>query len=115
MFNGTLNGWRDTLYVWWDTLYVWMVGHTAMFGWRTCFVGMMGHTVCLVGANRLLSTIVGNREMDQLYMTSQVSNFTRKKQNVLTLVDMFSKIKSKSLKIENNQHKIALITYFTVR
>jgi len=28
--------------------------------------------------NRLLSTIGGNREMDQLYTTSQVSNITRK-------------------------------------
>ena len=55
-----------------------LVGHTAMFGWRGCFVGMMGQTVCLVGANRLSSTIGGNREMDQLYMTSQVSNITRK-------------------------------------
>ena len=29
-------------------------------------------------ANRLSSTISGNREMDQLYMTSQASNKTRK-------------------------------------
>ena len=28
--------------------------------------------------NRLSSTIGGNREMDQWYMTSQVSNITRK-------------------------------------
>ena len=34
----------------------------------------------------------GNREMDQLYATSQVSNKTRK-QNFLKFVDMFSKIK----------------------
>ena len=27
---------------------------------------------------RLSSTLVGNREMDQLYTTSQVSNITRK-------------------------------------
>ncbi len=38
--------------------------------------------------NRLLSTIGGNREMHQLYMTSQVSN-VRWKTNFLTLVDMF--------------------------
>ena len=30
------------------------------------------------GANRLSSTIGGNREMDQLYTTLQVSNITRK-------------------------------------
>ena len=41
--------------------------------------------------NRFSSTIGGNREMDQLYSTSQVSNI--KKPNFLTLVDMFSKIK----------------------
>ena len=31
-----------------------------------------------VKTNRLSSTIGGNREMDQLYTTSQVSNITRK-------------------------------------
>jgi len=43
-----------------------------------------------VFSKRLSSTIGGNREMDQLYSTSQVSNI--KKPNFLTLVDMFSKI-----------------------
>ena len=38
-------------------------------------------------ANRLSSTIGGNREMDQLYTSAQVSNITRK-HNFLTLVDM---------------------------
>ena len=32
----------------------------------------------LADANRLSSTIGGNREMNQLYTTSQVSNITRK-------------------------------------
>ena len=45
-----------------------------------------------VVTNRLSSTIGGNREIDQLYTTSQVSNITGKL-NDLTLVKMFSKIK----------------------
>ena len=32
----------------------------------------------MTSANRLSSTIGGNREMDQSYMTSQVTNITRK-------------------------------------
>ena len=43
--------------------------------------------------NRISSTIGGNREMEQLYTTSQVSNITIGKLNFITLVDMFSKIK----------------------
>ena len=38
--------------------------------------------------------------MDQIYITSQVSNISRKTK----LVDMFSKIKSKSVKTENKEH-----------
>jgi len=36
----------------------------------------------------------GNREMDRVYKTSQVSNI-QGKQNVLTIVDMFSKMNIK--------------------
>ena len=38
--------------------------------------------------------------MDQLYTMSHVSNISRKTK----LVDMFSKIKSKSVKTENKEH-----------
>ena len=53
--------------------------------------------------NRLSSTIGGNREIDQLYMTSQVSNITFQlyiKYNILFL----------SVKIENKEYKIAFIS-----
>ena len=33
--------------------------------------------ICLIGPNRFSSPIGGYREMDQLYMTSQVSNITK--------------------------------------
>ena len=46
--------------------------------------------------------------MDQLYMTSQVSNITRKTRSFLTLVDMFSKIKQKSVKTEKKHIKLRL-------
>ena len=47
----------------------------------------------MVRPNRLSSTIGGNREMDQLYTTSQVSNITRKTKFSHIILDMFSKIK----------------------
>ena len=36
------------------------------------------HNINKIYENRFSSTIDGNREIDQLYMTSQVSNITRK-------------------------------------
>ena len=62
-----------------------------------------------VKANRLSSTIGGNREIDQLYTTSQVSNITRKTKFRLPFVDMFSMIKKKCKNKKLRTHKIALI------
>ena len=45
--------------------------------------------------------------MNQLYMTSHVS-IKQGRQHFLPLVDMFSKIKWKSVKTENKEHKIAV-------
>ena len=48
------------------------------------FCAILFRHFCLIfvfirqGPNRLSSTIGGNREMDQLYTTSQVSNMTRR-------------------------------------
>ena len=60
--------------------------------------------------NRLSSTTGGNREIDQLYMTSRVSNMQGKR-NFLKLVDKFSKIK-KSGKTENKEY--IKLQYFIV-
>ena len=59
----------------------------------------------LVSENRLASRTGGNREMNQIYMTSQMSNITRKK--------TFSPISCHGLQeneTENKKHKIALIS-----
>ena len=62
-----------------------------------------------VEPNRLPSTIGGNRELYQLYMTSQVSNITSKTNWQVTC---FSRLNKKSVKTENKEHiKVILFNY----
>ena len=59
----------------------------------------------LVSENRLSSTTRGNREMNQIYMPSQMSNITRKKTFSPISCHVFQENET-----ENKKHKIALIS-----